>query len=218
VSFGNQRIGATSAAQTITLTNTGNAPLTISAISFGGPQMGEFALASGGGTGVLAPGVSRTLALSFTPAAAGPRTATLVITSDAPGSPHSVTLTGAGVASASGGGKTELPSGTEMAVVAINGTATNTRHAVISVGQAVTFRLMLKYRSGPAVDVSTDGNTRVFANAPRGTFGPKNVWIPKPEDAGKSLVFYGRYYSPTTRKPLVDQVVVSVKAVRRRRG
>jgi probable HAF family extracellular repeat protein len=217
VSFGNQGIGAASSPQTITLTNTGNAPLTISAISFGGPQMGEFAIASGGGSGVLAPGASRTLALSFTPTATGPRTATLVITSDAPGSRHTIALTGAGVVSSGGSGRTVLPSGAELAVVAIDGTATSTRHAVISVGQRVTFRLMLKYRSGPAVDVSTDGNTHIFANARRGTFSAKNVWTPKPEDAGKTLVFYGRYYSPTTRKPIVDQVVVSVKAVRRRR-
>ena len=46
VSFGNQMVGATSASQTITLTNTGTAPLTISSIALAGTNAADFAESS----------------------------------------------------------------------------------------------------------------------------------------------------------------------------
>src|SRR5207244_10638515 len=92
VNFGVQAVGATSTAQTITLTNTGTASLVINSISLAGANAAEFALTAGGGSATLSPGGTRAVQATFTPKAAGGRSASLTITSNAPGSPASVLL------------------------------------------------------------------------------------------------------------------------------
>jgi outer membrane protein assembly factor BamB len=94
--FGNQVVGSTSGAHTVTLTNSGTAPLLISSISLSGANPGSFALTAGGGAGTLAPGAARSISLTFTPPTVGPHSATLLINSNAAGSPHAVSLTGVG--------------------------------------------------------------------------------------------------------------------------
>lgn len=89
--FGSQRTGATSAAQTVTLTNSGTAPLTIFSLGISG----DFAQTGTCG-GAVATGANCTIDVTFTPTATGTRTGTLTITSDAPGSPHTVDLSGTG--------------------------------------------------------------------------------------------------------------------------
>src|SRR2546427_3150351 len=103
LAFGTQRVSTPSPAQTVTLTNSGTAPLSIATAVLGGANAGEFALASGttcinGAT--LAAGANCVLNLTFTPTAASARTATVTITDDAPGSPQSLSLTGTGIAPA----------------------------------------------------------------------------------------------------------------------
>src|SRR5207245_2674908 len=102
--FGNQRVGTTSAAQNLTLTNNGGTPLNLTSITITGAQAADFAFAAGNtcptGAGSVAPGASCTISISFSPAATGARTATVTITDDAPGSPQSVSLAGTGIAPA----------------------------------------------------------------------------------------------------------------------
>src|SRR3989475_590040 len=102
--FGEQRVGTTSAAQNVTLTNNGDAPLNLTSITITGAQAADFAFAAGNtcpsGAGSVAPGASCTISVSFTPLATGIRNATLNIVDDAPGSPHTITLTGTGIAPA----------------------------------------------------------------------------------------------------------------------
>jgi len=93
LSFSNQGIGITSAPQTVTLTNTGNAPLTISSVAVSG----DFAETNTCGASVAA-GANCEISVTFTPTATGTRTGTLTITDDAAGSPHVVPLLGGGVA------------------------------------------------------------------------------------------------------------------------
>src|SRR5207302_1208012 len=99
--FGNQRVGTTSPAQTVTLTNSGGAPLNLTSITITGTQTADYAFAAGNtcptGAGSVGPGASCTISISFTPAATGARAATVNITDDAADSPQSVPLTGAGV-------------------------------------------------------------------------------------------------------------------------
>jgi hypothetical protein len=90
--FDGQRTGTTSAAQTVTLTNSGNAPLTISSFS----ASGDFAQTNTCGDSVAA-GVSCTISVTFTPTVPGNRSGTLAITDDAPGNPHTVALSGLGL-------------------------------------------------------------------------------------------------------------------------
>jgi P pilus assembly chaperone PapD len=95
--FGSQTVGTPGDSQSLTLANTGTAPLTITGINVTGGGRGEFAVVADSGERLLAPGASRTLSLRFTPQAAGNRSASLVVTDNAAGSPHAVSLTGSGV-------------------------------------------------------------------------------------------------------------------------
>ncbi|HJT71395.1 MAG TPA: choice-of-anchor D domain-containing protein [Terriglobales bacterium] len=93
VSFGSVLLGST-ASQSVTLSNSGTASLTISGIS---------ALSAGfSATGLsfpttLSPGQSAMLKVSFTPTAGGSASTELSIQSNAPGSPTNIPLTGTGV-------------------------------------------------------------------------------------------------------------------------
>jgi hypothetical protein len=91
VSFGNQLVGTTSAAQTVTLSNTGSAPLSISNIA----ASGDYAQANTCGT-TVATGTSCNISVTFTPTTTGSRSGAVTVTDNAPGSPHSVSLAGTG--------------------------------------------------------------------------------------------------------------------------
>jgi hypothetical protein len=93
LSFSGVNLNTTSAPQTITLTNSGNAVLNISAIT----TSGDYAQTSDCGATLDAQS-SCTITVTFTPTAAGARPGTLTITSDAAGSPHTLNLTGTGLA------------------------------------------------------------------------------------------------------------------------
>jgi hypothetical protein len=87
--------GATSAAQTATLKNTGNATLNISSITLAGANPADFAQTNACGES-LAAGASCAISLSFTPASTATFTATLSVADNAAGSPQTVSLTGTG--------------------------------------------------------------------------------------------------------------------------
>jgi hypothetical protein len=92
-------VGSTSASQTLTLSNTGTAALVLSGVSISGTNASEFNLASGGSCAAgssVAPSSSCTIAVNFTPAAAGSRSATLSIVHNAPNSPTTVAISGTG--------------------------------------------------------------------------------------------------------------------------
>ena len=96
LAFGGQGVGTTSAAQTVTITNTGTADLDVNAVSTSGTNPGDFS-ASPSGCGDIAPSGTCTISVTFTPSAAGVRSATLNILSDAPSSPDQVSLSGTGL-------------------------------------------------------------------------------------------------------------------------
>ena len=99
LTFASQTIGTTSAAQNITLSNAGTAALSITSIA----ASGDYAQTNNCGTSVAAGG-SCTIAVTFTPTAAGTRTGAITVTDNAPGSPHTASLTGTGATA--GGGQT----------------------------------------------------------------------------------------------------------------
>jgi hypothetical protein len=91
LTFVPQVINTTSTVQTITLTNSGGAALTVASVTVSG----DFAATSGCGSSVSA-GASCNISVTFTPTATGNRTGTLTITDNANGSPHTVALNGTG--------------------------------------------------------------------------------------------------------------------------
>jgi hypothetical protein len=99
LNLGSQPINTTGTTQSITLTNSGQAPLNISNIALSGANASVFSQSSTCGTSV-AVGASCTLSVTFTPTAVGTFTANLVLTDNAPDSPQTVSLTGMGVAQA----------------------------------------------------------------------------------------------------------------------
>src|SRR5438876_137522 len=98
VNFGNQNVGTTSPAQTVTLTDNGSLPLSISNIALAGTNATDFAQTNTCpiGSNTLASGSSCTISVTFTPGATGARSASLTFTDNAAGSPQSVALSGTG--------------------------------------------------------------------------------------------------------------------------
>ncbi len=99
LSFGNHQVNTTSSAHTVTLTNSGNATLTIKGIGLSGPNSGDFHQQNNcpSSSSTLAAGASCTISVTFTPPAEGNFSASLSIADNASGSPQSVTLSGTGV-------------------------------------------------------------------------------------------------------------------------
>ena len=97
LTFASQAVGTTSVNQAITLTNTGNASLSLTSISVKGANAGDFAQTNTCGSSVAAGGKC-TISVTFTPAASGSRSAALSIADNASGSPQTVSLTGTGTA------------------------------------------------------------------------------------------------------------------------
>ncbi|MEY9890223.1 hypothetical protein ABIA31_003881 [Catenulispora sp. MAP5-51] len=91
VAFGNQAVGSTSSAQTVTVSNPGTTAAAISSVSTSAP----FAQTNTCGSS-LAAGASCSVQVSFTPTAAGAANGTLSVASNAPGSPLTVALSGTG--------------------------------------------------------------------------------------------------------------------------
>ena len=77
LTFASQNLGTTSAAQTVTLKNTGSVALTIGTVS----ASGDFHLATSTCTGSLAAGASCSVGVNFTPTTTGTRTGTLTVNS-----------------------------------------------------------------------------------------------------------------------------------------
>jgi len=95
LAFGNQPVGTSSTAQTVTLTNSGNATLSITSVAITGSNASDFAQTNTCGSSVAA-GASCTISVTFTPSASGSRTASVSISDNASGSPQAVSLSGTG--------------------------------------------------------------------------------------------------------------------------
>jgi sugar lactone lactonase YvrE len=96
LAFGPQQVQMASAQQQVTLTNTGSAALIITNIAVAGTNSSAFVFPNPCG-GSLAPGANCAITGHFTPAGAGPMTASLIISDNDAGSPHTVALNGVGV-------------------------------------------------------------------------------------------------------------------------
>ncbi len=96
LSFGNQSIAVSSAAQAITLTNNTGAALSIAGLTIVGANPGDFAEIANNCSTSVAAGATCTIGVAFTPTGSGPRTATLNIADNAGNSPQTVSLTGTG--------------------------------------------------------------------------------------------------------------------------
>ena len=147
LTFTGVNLGSSSAAQSVMLTNTGNALLTISSIGVTGMNASSFAQTNSCGASV-AVGGSCTISVTFTPSAAGVLTAAISVADNGAGSPQTVGLTGTGVGVAavqltpSSLGFGPVAAGTSSAVlssmVTNTGTGTLTISSIASTSAAYT--------------------------------------------------------------------------------
>ena len=126
LSFGNETVGQTSPPQSVVLTNTNSAALSISSIKVSGAQSDYQQTTTCGA--MLAAGGTCVINVTFAPQAVGSRTAIVQITDSAFNSPHMVSLSGTGTA------VPDFTLGT-----ASGGSSSST----ISAGQTATFSLAL---------------------------------------------------------------------------
>lgn len=143
VSFGNQAVSTTSAALEVTLTNSGSAPLSFTGLTPGGANPGDFTITQNCGSvfpAVLAPGSTCTATASFTPTAAGSRSASLSITSNAASGPNQINFSGTGAAPAVTLSTSTLNFGNEVVgtpSVVSSALLTNTGNAALAISSIV---------------------------------------------------------------------------------
>ena len=95
LAFGTQTLGTTSAAQMVTVGNSGNPSLNLRGIAMTGANAGDFAQTNTCDS-LLGGKENCTISVTFTPTMNGPRSAAIAITDDAAGSPQAVSSTGTG--------------------------------------------------------------------------------------------------------------------------
>ena len=96
VDFGSSNVGTAAAPKPVEIENSGGSPLKVSGVTVGGAAAGDFVAGTGCNDQTLAPGASCSVDVTFTPGAAGARTAELAIRSDSIGDPALIALTGTG--------------------------------------------------------------------------------------------------------------------------
>lgn len=99
VGFGMQQIGGVYATSSVQLTNTGTGPLTISSIQKTGSNASDFSESSTCpiAPDTVAPGGQCVFTVGFAPTQSGVLSASISITDNASGSPHSISLSGTAV-------------------------------------------------------------------------------------------------------------------------
>ncbi len=98
LTFASTTVGSTSAAQTVTVKNTGTSTVTLTSEIITGTNATSFLKSATTCGTTLAAGASCTVSVEFKPAAAGALTANLSVADNATGSPQTVKLTGTGAA------------------------------------------------------------------------------------------------------------------------
>jgi len=169
LAFGNLAVGTTSLSQVVTFTNIGTTALNISGITISG----DFSQTNTCQT-ALQPSSSCTAQVTFTPMAIELRNGTLTFTSNAPGSPHAVSLQGRGVDF-----QVALPPGSPNSVT-------------LNAGQTATFNLSFVGSTGFASNLNlTCSGAPPFGNC---TINPGSVSVVNTTPASATV-------SVTTRAP-----------------
>lgn len=137
VGFGAVTQGTSSAAQNVTVSNSGGAPLHISSVALGGASAADYSLTNGCTASPYAVNATCALSITFAPLATRTRAATITITDDAPNSPQTITLTG-----------------TANAALSIGAAPNGSTSASITAGQTAQYNLQITPRAGYSGTVS----------------------------------------------------------------
>lgn len=136
LAFASQPLGTASTTQTVTLSNSGSAPLAIAGIT----APGGFSETNTCGTG-LSPAAKCQVKVSFTPTTAGLRSGELTIDDNAPGSPQYLALSGTGTPPTASASPASLSFSSQVAGVTSTAQAvklTNTSSGPLSISSIST--------------------------------------------------------------------------------
>ena len=97
LAFNNETVGSTTAAQTVTVKNTGTSTVTLTSETITGTNSGSFLKSATTCGSTLAAAATCTVSVEFKPATTGALTASLSVADNATGSPQTASLTGTGV-------------------------------------------------------------------------------------------------------------------------
>lgn len=97
VDFGERAVGAPPLVQRVTVASRGDAPLKLGEVEVRGAAAGDFAAAAACSGEEVTPGRTCSVAVRFSPKAAGRRTAELLVSSNDPAGPQRVPLSGSGI-------------------------------------------------------------------------------------------------------------------------
>jgi hypothetical protein len=183
--WGEQPIGSAGEPQTVHVTNVGQGDLTINGVNLAGTNPDDFTFEAGCTGFVMRPGDSCLITVRFTPRSAGPRTAELTLTDNAPDTPQHLPLRGVGAVT-----QPDLV----ISALDLNGSAQINRSGNIEVPIRLVVRNQGNAEAG-IFKVSTD------YTGPDGTFavaftvpGQKDIWYPftnAPLLPGGEVVFAG---------------------------
>lgn len=186
LAFGNQTVGTSSASQTIVLTNTGTANLTVSSVVASSDYSVTTSPATACGT-TLTPTSSCNIIVVFSPTITGPDNGTITVTDNASGSPHVLPLTGTGVSPSS----ISLVNVTNCPSQLLSGTCTITP---VSGGNSVVMGITFNNGSGACVvsGITGLGGTWAQASGARSTNATPNsaadIWSAPTVTNGLSVV------------------------------
>ena len=128
--FSDQIVGTGLPAQTVTVTNSGTALMTVGAVTIGGANSGDFTETDNCAGKSVAPQSTCTVAVTFKPSVAAAESAFLIIANSGNG-PQTVSITGGGIT---------------MSLTTSGGSTTQT----VKAGQTAIFRLQLSVAGGAA--------------------------------------------------------------------
>jgi len=187
LTFASQLVGTTSAAQTVTLSNTGSAALNIGSIA----TAGDYTQTNNCG-GSLDAGTSCSINVIFKPTNTGARAGTLSVTDNASGSPQKAALTGTGVIAAVNLAPTSLnfgkiPVGTTSTPMTVTLSNTGTGTLLIS-SMALTGPNPADYAQTNNCGGSVDpgANCTITITFTPGTTGNRNATLAITDSAPKS--------------------------------
>ena len=196
LAYGTVTVNTVAESQSVTLTNSGNAILSIGSIAVSGANASDFVFANDCGTS-LAVGASCTIHGHFAPTTTTAETAAVIITDNAAGSPQSIALTGTGAAATSPltFSSPSLPAGS---------TPTNLNFGSVDMGATSVSQSVIMTNTGAAV-VNISSIAVTGANSSQFVFG-NNCGATLA--VGASCVIQG-HFAPTGTGPMSAAVTVT---------
>ena len=196
LTFASQVIGANSLPQSVTLTNTGTANLLLGALSVSGTNPGDYLVVTNTCTNAtLIPNGTCAFSVSFQPTAAGTRTASVAISSNANGSPHSVGLAGTGV----GSPPPPAPCATQAVTWTVGTSTCTATYPGGQSGTSTTLRDITGPTTGTATARCTIGQLALTAQLCTTTSPLPTIKSIDPPRGGKDTVvtIYGKDFAPS---------------------